>query len=37
MKINKGLKKIYKGLSGYNRDKLIQANRPFGKKEPKKK
>lgn len=37
MKVIKKLKKIYKGLSSYNRNKLIQANRPFGKKKPKKK
>jgi len=39
MKVTKGLKKIYKGLSWYNRQKLIEANRPCGKKKlkPKKK
>lgn len=31
MRVIKKLKKIYKGLSRYNRQKLIQANRPFGK------
>jgi hypothetical protein len=31
MKINKGWKKIYKGLSEYNRRRMIEANRPFGK------
>ena len=31
MKINKGWKKIYKGLSDYNRRRMIEANRPFGK------
>jgi hypothetical protein len=39
VKIIEGLKKLYKGLSWYNRQKLIEANRPFGKKKlkPKKK
>jgi len=39
MKVIKSLKKVYKGLSWYNRQKLIEANRPFGKKKrkPKKK
>ena len=39
MKVTKGLKKVYKGPSWYNRQKLIEANRPCGKKErkPKKK
>jgi len=32
MKIYKGLKEIYKKLSWYNRRKLIEANRPFGKR-----
>ena len=38
MKVTKGLKKIYKGLNRYNRQKLVAANRPFGKekKKPKK-
>ena len=31
MKINKGWKEIYKGLSDYNRRRMIEANRPFGK------
>jgi hypothetical protein len=31
MKIYKGFKEIYQGLSGYNRDKMMQANRPLGK------
>ena len=31
MKINKGWKEIYKNLSWYNRQKFIEANRPFGK------
>ncbi len=37
MKVTKGLKKVYKGLSWYNRRKLVEANCPFGKKKPKKK
>ncbi len=37
MKVTKGLKKVYKGLSWYNRRKLVEANRPFGKKKLKKK
>ena len=28
----KGVKKIYKGQSWYNRQKTIEANRPCGKK-----
>jgi len=35
MKIAKDLKKVYKGLSWYNRQKLIEANRPFGKRKKK--
>ena len=35
MKIIKGAKKIYKGLSRYNRQKLIEANRPCGKEKKK--
>lgn len=31
MNVTKGLKKLYRGLSWYNRQKLIEANRPFGK------
>jgi hypothetical protein len=31
MKITKGLKKLYEGLSWYNRDRLVEANRPLGK------
>jgi hypothetical protein len=31
MKVIQGLKKLYKSLSWYNRDKLVEANRPFGK------
>ena len=31
MKVITGLKKLYKGLSWYNRDRLVEANRPFGK------
>ena len=31
MKVNKGWKELYKGLSWYNRKKLIEANRLFGK------
>jgi len=31
MKSIKGFREIYQGLSKYNRDKVIQANRPFGK------
>lgn len=31
MKVIQGLKKLYEGLSRYNRDRLIEANRPFGK------
>lgn len=26
MRVRKGLKKIYKGMSGYNREKLKRAN-----------
>ncbi len=26
MKVTKGLKKLYKGLSWYNRDRLLEAN-----------
>lgn len=37
MKVTKGLKKVYKGLSWYNRRKLVEANRPFSKKKLKKK
>jgi len=37
MRVIKDLKKRYKNLSWYNRQKLIEANRPFGKKKPKKK
>ncbi len=37
MKVIKGLKKIYKSLNWYNRRKLIEANRPFGKKPRKEK
>lgn len=37
MKVTKGLKKVYKGLSWYNRQKLIEANRPCGKKKRKSK
>ena len=35
MKVQKGLKKIYKNLNWYNRRKLIEANRPFGKQKRK--
>jgi hypothetical protein len=35
MKVTKGLKKVYKGLSPYNRRKLIEANRPCGKEKRK--
>jgi len=31
MRVNKGWKELYKGLSSYNRRKFIEANRPFGK------
>ena len=31
MRVNKGWKEIYKNLSWYNRRKLVEANRPFGK------
>ncbi|QAT17906.1 hypothetical protein BU251_09300 [Candidatus Velamenicoccus archaeovorus] len=31
MKVIQGLKRLYQGLSRYNRDRLIEANRPFGK------
>ena len=31
MKVNKGWKDLYKRLSGYNRQRFIEANRPFGK------
>ncbi|MBU0768032.1 MAG: hypothetical protein KJ687_02915 [Proteobacteria bacterium] len=31
MRVNKGWKEIYKRLSWYNRQKFIEANRPFGK------
>ncbi len=31
MKVNKGWKEIYKGLIDYNRRRMIEANRPFGK------
>lgn len=31
MRINKGWKEIYKNLSWYNRSRMIEANRPFGK------
>jgi len=32
VKVQKGLKEIYKNLSWYNRQKLVQANRPCGKR-----
>ncbi len=35
MKVQKGLKKIYKNLSWYNRQKLVEANRPCGKQKRK--
>jgi hypothetical protein len=35
MKVIRNLKKIYKNMSWYNRQKLIEANRPFGKKKRK--
>ncbi len=35
MRVQKGLKKIYKGMSGYNREKLKAAN--FKKRGAKKK
>lgn len=35
MKTVKGLKKVYKNMSWYNRQKLIEANRPCGKKNKK--
>ena len=35
MKIAKGLKKVYKNLSWYNRRKLIEANRPCGRQKRK--
>jgi hypothetical protein len=31
VKVNKGWKEIYRKLSWYNRQKFIEANRPFGK------
>ncbi|MFA6635704.1 MAG: nicotinamide mononucleotide transporter [Candidatus Omnitrophota bacterium] len=31
MKVNKGWKSVYRKLSWYNRRRLIEANRPFGK------
>ena len=31
MKVNKGWKELYEKLSWYNQDRLIEANRPFGK------
>ncbi len=31
MRINKGWKNLYKKLNKYNRQKFIEANRPFGK------
>jgi preprotein translocase subunit Sss1 len=31
MKVNKGWKDLYKKLSRYNRQRFIEANRPFGK------
>ncbi len=37
MKVTKGFKKFYKGLSPYNRRKLIEANRPCGKEKRKQK
>ena len=37
MKTVKGLKKVYKNMSWYNRQKLIEANRPCGKKNKKSK
>lgn len=30
MKVNKGWKDLYKKLNWYNRQKFIEANRPFG-------
>lgn len=33
MRVIKDLKKMYKGMSKYNRRRLIQANRPCGKKQ----
>ncbi len=35
MKVLRRLKEIYKGLSWYNRRRLIQANRPCGKQKEK--
>ena len=35
MKVIRELKKIYKGLSWYNRRKLTEANRPCGKQKRK--
>jgi len=39
MRVQKGLKKIYKGMSGYNREKLREANfkKTRAKEESKKK
>lgn len=31
MRVNKGWKELYRKLSWYNRRRLIEANRPFGK------
>jgi hypothetical protein len=31
MRVNRGWKKIFKGLNWYNRQKSVEANRPFGK------
>lgn len=35
MKVDRGLKKLYKGLSPYNRRKLVEANRPCGRQKRK--
>lgn len=35
MKVLKRLKDLYKGLSWYNRRRLIEANRPCGKQKGK--
>jgi len=35
MKVIRNLKKVYKNMSSYNRQKLMDANRPCGKEKRK--